>query len=85
MAKFVLITWSAFFVWQKPVSTRAKPGLHEDHQNRTDDDPQQVGLSLRADADRVLVGEGERLPLSNKVAEPAPTGRRTCTSALICA
>ena len=44
MAKFVLTTCAACLARQKPVSTRAKPGLHEDDQDGADHDPEQVEL-----------------------------------------
>ena len=52
MAKFVLTTCAACFARQKPVSTSAKPGLHEDHQDRPDDHPQHVEAAAD-EADRL--------------------------------
>ena len=49
MAKFVLTTWAACLARQNPVSTKREPGLHEDHEDRADDHPQQVQVPAEYD------------------------------------
>ena len=67
MAKFVLTTWAACFARQKPVSTRAKPGLHEDDEHGADDDPQQVRLDPEV---------GHRLHRIDLFLRPGDNGRQ---------
>ena len=59
MAKFVDTTWAACLARQKPVSTSAKPGLHEDDEHGADHDPQQVHLRAEGgDRIRGVLGKG---------------------------
>ena len=58
MAKFVVITWAAFFFWREAGLDEREAGLHEDDEHGADDDPQQVGRFAESDDGVDLLGEG---------------------------